>query len=102
LLRFLRLFNIVGDTFVQPALRLPVCPKQRIVRVTEAVVAKSTGFHFNKEYKGLEVVPKKGDIVATDGEHTIRVPYDNTVLVMPSTSNVKVGSTTVRFGQFED
>jgi hypothetical protein len=40
--------------------------------------------------------------VATDGEHTIRVPYDNTVLVMPSTSNVRVGATTVRFGQFED
>jgi predicted deacylase len=102
MLRFLRLFNIIDDAFVQPALRLPVSPKQRIVRVTEAVVARTTGFSFNKAYQGLDIVPKKGDIIATDADQTIRAPYDNTVLVMPSTSNVRVGSTTVRFGQFED
>jgi predicted deacylase len=102
LLLFLKHFGVIDAAFAQAHLRQPLPARQRIIRVTEAVVAKSTAFAFNKAYTGLEVIAKKGDLIATDGEQRIVAPYDDTVLVMPSTSNVRVGATTVRFGRFED
>jgi predicted deacylase len=102
LLLFLKHFGVIDADFAQAHLRQPLAARQRIIRVTEAVVAKSTAFTFNKAYTGLEVIAKKGDLIATDGDQRIVAPYDDTVLVMPSTSNVRVGATTVRFGRFED
>jgi hypothetical protein len=48
------------------------------------------------------VIARAGELIATDGAHEFRTPYDNTVLVMPGTTNLKVGMTTVRLGRFED
>ncbi len=75
---------------------------QRLVRVTHAVVARSLSFRFAADYRGLEVIPHAGDPIAFDGDETIRAPYDNTVLVMPSMAHVSVGNTMVRLGRFED
>ena len=50
----------------------------------------------------LEVIARAGELIATDGAHEFRAPYDNTVLVMPGTTNLKVGMTTVRLGRFEN
>ena len=71
------------------------------MRVTEAVVARSLGFRFVREFRGLEVLPRAGELIATDGAHEFRAPYDDTVLVMPGTTHLKVGMTTVRLGRFE-
>jgi hypothetical protein len=74
---------------------------QRIVRVTEPVVARSLSFRFVAPFTGLEVIAREGDPIATDGDNVIRAPYDNTVLVMPSMAQLRVGTTMVRLGRYE-
>ncbi|MDH5540546.1 MAG: succinylglutamate desuccinylase/aspartoacylase family protein [Rhizobacter sp.] len=104
MLRFLQFSGAASPEFVAPQLAeigLKPPAAQRKVRVTEAVVANSLDFRFEREFKGLEVIAKEGDPIARDGERVIRAPYDNTVLVMPSTSHLKVGTTMVRLGRLE-
>ncbi len=76
-------------------------PAQRLVRVTEAVVARTPAFRFAREFSGMEVVPRKGDVIAYDGPETVRAPYDDCVLVMPVPNNIKTGLTAVRLGRIE-
>ena len=104
MLRFLQFSGAASSDFVAPHLaQLGLKPprKQRTLRVTEAVVAKSLDFRFEREFTGLEVIAKAGDPIAHDGAEIIRAPYDHTVLVMPSTAHLKVGATMVRLGRFE-
>ncbi len=105
LLRFLGHCGVLEAGFVAAQLqqvgRAPP-PRQRLLRVTEAVVARSADFRFVREFRGLELIAHAGELIATDGAHEFRAPYDNTVLVMPGTTNLKVGMTTVRLGRFED
>jgi predicted deacylase len=79
----------------------PTVPPQRLVRVTEAVIATTPGFRFAKPFSGMEVVPRQGDLIAWDGDRPVRAPYDNCVLVMPVPNNVKTGLTAVRLGRLE-
>lgn len=102
LLRFLALTGVADAAWVQPQLRLPLPPRQRLLRVTEAVVARSTALRFLVPTVGLSVVPKAGTPVAQDGDHIWVTPYDDTVLVMPGTRNLKPGGTAVRLGRYED
>ena len=74
---------------------------QRLVRVTEPVVARSADFRFLVPTIGLSVVPKAGTPIAQDGDHVWTTPYDDAVLVMPGTRNLKPGGTAVRLGRFE-
>jgi predicted deacylase len=100
-LRFLKATGVVDESFVTPRLRLPVSKKQRVVRVTEPVVAKTMRFRFARPWKGLEVIEKAGSVVATDGDKTWRTPYDDCVLVMPSLVHLKPGTTMVRLGRYD-
>ena len=72
---------------------------EKLIRVTEAVVASTPAFRFAKPFSGLEVVPHEGDVIAWDGDRAVRAPYDNCVLVMPVPNNVKTGLTAVRLGR---
>jgi hypothetical protein len=74
---------------------------QQLIRVTDAVIARSAAFRFAKAFAGLEVVAKAGDAIAYDGDDVVRAPYDNCVLVMPVPNNVKTGLTAVRLGRLE-
>lgn len=74
---------------------------QRTIVVTEAVVAETLDFHFDCSYAGLQVIAKKGDPIASDGDRKWTAPYDNTVLVMPSMAHLKVGTTMVRLGRIQ-
>jgi hypothetical protein len=47
------------------------------------------------------VVPRAGTPLAQDGDHVWLTPYDDCVLVMPGTHNLKPGGTAVRLGRFE-
>jgi hypothetical protein len=76
-------------------------PAQRIVRVTEAVVARSRDFRFLVPAIGLTVIARQGTPIARDGDHVFVTPYDDTVLVMPGTNNLQPGGTAVRLGRFE-
>lgn len=101
LVRFLGLAGVADGNWVAAQVRRPLPPVQRLVRVTEAVVAGSRDFHFLLPTSGLAVIPKAGTPLARDGERVWLTPYDHTVLVMPGTKNLKPGSTAVRLGRFE-
>lgn len=101
LVRFLGLAGMADAAWVAQHARLPLPPAQRLVRVTEAVVARSAGFRFLLPTPGLGVVAKAGTPLAQDGSHVWHTPYDNTVLVMPGLHNLQPGGTAVRLGRFE-
>ncbi len=101
LARFLGLTGLADSAWVAAHTRLPLPAQQRLVRVTEAVVARSSAFHFLVPTEGLGVIEWAGTPLARDGEHIWTTPYNNTVLVMPSTKNLKAGGTAVRLGRFE-
>ena len=71
----------------------------RFVRVTDAVVARTSAFAFTKAWYGGEVVEKRDTLIATDGLTEIRTPYDDCLLVMPSLRPGR-GHTAVRLGRF--
>ncbi len=79
------------------ALRPP--PRQRVIRVTEAVTVETPDFAFAQDYIGLEVIPAAGTVIARDGTREVRTPYDECVLIMPSKRLVP-GLTAVRLGRF--
>jgi len=76
-------------------------PRQRVIEVTEAVTISGDRFEFVDDFHGLEVLPKKGDLIGYDGGREVRTPYDNCILIMPSRRLVK-GQTAVRLGHFVD
>jgi predicted deacylase len=100
-LRFLKATGAVDSGWVERRLKLKPPARQRVVRVTEPVTATSASFRFAKPWKGLEVIKKAGTVIGTDGDRTWRTPYDDCVLVMPSTAHVKPGNTMVRLGRYE-
>ena len=101
LVRFLGLAGMADPAWVQASLRLPLPRQQRLVRVTEAVVARSAGFRFLRPVQGFDVIARAGTPLAQDGDQVWTTPYDDTVLVMPGTHNLKPGGTAVRLGRFE-
>ncbi len=102
LVRFLGLEGLADAAWVAANTRLPLPARQRLVRVTEAVVARSDDFRFLLPTVGLGVVPKAGTPLAQDGDHVWTTPYDDCVLVMPGTHNLKPGGTAVRLGRYDD
>jgi len=98
--RFLNRLEMVdpGEAAAQIEARVPA---QKLIRVTEAVIASTPAFRFAKTFSGLDVVPRAGDVIAWDGDAPVRAPYDNCVLVMPVPNNVKTGLTAVRLGRVE-
>ena len=101
LFRFLAATGAVNASICKSHSRLPPPAVQRIVRVTEPVVAKSVSLKFPYLFKGLEVVRKAGTVVATDGETVWKTPYDDCVMVMPSLAHVKPGTTVLRLGRYD-
>jgi predicted deacylase len=98
--RFLRHLDVVDREEAARQIDPDGAPP-RLIRVTEAVIAQTPSFRFAKPYSGLEVVPRKGDVIAWDGDKPVRAPYDNCVLIMPVPNNVKTGLTAVRLGRIE-
>ena len=100
-LRFLKVTGVVDPAWVDARLKLKPPAQQRVVRVTQPITARTAGFRFAGSWKGLEVLEKAGTVVARDGDHVWRTPYDDCVLVMPSTAHVKPGNTMVRLGRYD-
>ena len=101
MVRFLGLVGMADAAWVARHARLPLPPLQRLLRVTEAVVARSADFRFLRPTAGLDVIANAGTPLAQDGDHVWVTPYDDTVLVMPGVHNLKPGGTAVRLGRFE-
>jgi len=98
--RFLRRVDVVDRALADSQIQAPV-PAQKLIKVTEAVIASTPSFRFAKAFTGLEIVPRRGDVIAYDGEQPVLAPYDNCVLVMPVPNNIKTGLTAVRLGKLE-
>ena len=101
LVRFLGLVGMADAAWVVANARLPLPSRQRLVRVTQPVVARSADFHFLLPTQGLDVIARAGTPLAQDGEHVWVTPYDDCVLVMPGTNNLQAGGTAVRLGRFQ-
>lgn len=76
----------------------PAAP-QRVLEVTEPVVAQSMDFTFTEDYRGLELIERAGTVIAHDGGRAIVTPYDNCVLVQPSLRHLGPGVTVVRLAK---
>jgi predicted deacylase len=101
LFRFLAATGVVSASICKSRFRLAPPAVQRVVRVTEPVVAKSVNLKFPYLFKGLEVIRRAGTVIATDGDTIWKTPYDDCVMVMPSLAHVKPGTTVLRLGRYE-
>ena len=70
------------------------------VQVTHRVVAETSSFAFLENFTGGEVISHAGTAIAIDGAGTVRTPYDDCVLVMPSVRQLRPGVTMVRLGRW--
>ena len=100
-LRFLAATGSVPFDRIAARLTVTLPNSQRVVRVTEPVVAKSLAFEFLVPIEGLGIVPKAGTPIARDSGTVWTAPYDDTVLVMPSLRHLKPGNTQVRLGRYD-
>ena len=99
LLRFLVAVGTL-DAAVLAKYRLPAqLPKQQTIEVTDAVTITADRFTFAQDYRGLEVISKKGTILGHDGARPVPTPYDDCVLIMPSRRLTR-GQTAVRLGRY--
>lgn len=72
---------------------------QKLLEVTEAVVAPSMDVRFASEWRGLDALPRRGDIIAWADGKPIVAPYDNCTLIMPSLQQLRPGVTIVRLAR---
>ncbi|OAJ57890.1 succinylglutamate desuccinylase [Paraburkholderia ginsengiterrae] len=99
--RFLLLSGVIDETDLPAGWLAPLPPAQRIVRVTQPVVATSMDFRFAAPYTGLEVFPDAGTVIGWSNGEAVSTPYDNCMLVMPSLRQLRPGVTVVRLGKVE-
>ena len=100
--RFLLLCGNLDAGDIPPGWLKPRPPSQKVIRVTEPVVASGTDFRFAGVYTGLETFADAGTVIGWDGDTPVRTPYPNCVLVMPSLRQLRAGVTVVRLGQLLD
>ncbi len=99
LVRFLAHAGIAEPAWVTRHLAKKKPAPQRLIEVTHAVTIKSPEFRFAEDYRGLEVIAKKGSVLGHDGPDPVRTPYDDCVLIMPS-RRLQPGQTAVRLGRY--
>jgi predicted deacylase len=97
--RFLAHFGLVAPDFAAAHRRPPpLAAPVREVEVTAAVTVGDDRFRFAADFRGLDVVPEAGTLLAWDGDREVRTPYADCVLIMPS-RRLKRGQTAVRLGR---
>ena len=99
--RFLLALDVVDADVALAEIDGAKLPAQKIVRVTDALIAGSLDYQFAEGLKGLSIIAKKGDLIAHDAGQPVRAPYDDCVLIMPTLVHVKPGLTAVRIGRIE-
>jgi len=98
--RFLAESGIVESADLPADWKQPTPAKQRVVEVTHAVATKRGNFKAVRKFEGQEVVAKAGTVLGHDEGEEITTPYDNCVLVMPSSNRpLRPGVTVVRLGR---
>lgn len=62
------------------------------------ITARTNRFVFTHEYRGGEIIPNAGTLIAHDGDVEIRTPFENCLLVMPGLKSSH-GHTAVRLAR---
>jgi predicted deacylase len=100
--RFLRAAGTLDDADLAQRLGgwlQPDAPHQWALDVTGPVVARSSDFRFAQSFTGLEVIPQAGTVIGWNDGEPVATPYDDCVLVMPSTRQARAGVTVVRYAR---
>ena len=98
--RFLAESGIVEPSDLPAGWRQPSPPSQRVVEVTHAIATKRGNFRPARHFEGQEVIAKAGSVLGHDDGEPVTTPYDNCVLVMPSSNRpLRPGVTVVRLGR---
>ena len=63
------------------------------------MVAKNERFTFTEAFTGLEVIARAGTVIGDNDGEPVTTPYDDCVLVMPSTRQARAGVSVVRFAR---
>jgi predicted deacylase len=82
-----------------PGWRQADAQQQWALDVTGPVVASSEKFRFVLPYRGLEIIADAGTVIGWNDAEPVTTPYDDCVLVMPSTRQAQAGVTVVRFAR---
>lgn len=96
--RFLEVAGVIEAATARRLAPEAVPGPQHFVQVTTAVTVADASFRFERELRGLEVVPEAGTVIAREQGRPIVTPYPDCVLVMPS-GRLKPGLTAVRLGR---
>jgi hypothetical protein len=98
--RFLAESGIVEAGDLPVGWRQPSPPSQRVVEVTHAVATRRGNFKAVRHFEGQEMIAKAGTLLGHDDDEPVTTPYDNCVLVMPSSNRpLRPGVTVVRLGR---
>jgi hypothetical protein len=96
-LRFLAATGAVPAEALAPHLHAGTA-EPVVIEVSGPVTVTSRSFRFVEEYFGLEIIPREGTLIATDGSVEVRTPFDDCVLIMPART-LAPGQTAVRMGR---
>jgi len=98
--RFLSETGVVESQDLPTGWKQPSPPKQRVVEVTHAIATKRGNFKPARKFEGQEVIAKAGTVLGHDEGEAVTTPYDNCVLVMPSSNRpLRPSVTVVRLGR---
>lgn len=70
----------------------------RYAEVVKTITARTNRFQFVRDFRGGDMIPKAGTVIAYDGDQEIHTPEDNLIMVMPSLK-VAYGHTAVRLAK---
>ncbi|MGZ5195547.1 MAG: succinylglutamate desuccinylase [Ramlibacter sp.] len=99
LMRFLVLTGALDREDAPLGWLLPDAVPPEPVAVTHRVVARSMNFRFTRNLVGGEIIARAGTPIADDDGRPVLTPYDDCVVVMPSTRQLRPGVTVVRLGR---
>jgi len=77
----------------------PLPAQQRVLEVTEAVVARDADVRFAKPWRSGDVVADAGSVLGWNGGDAFLTPYADCTLVMPSLQQLRPGVTIVRLAR---
>jgi predicted deacylase len=98
--RFLAETGVVEAADLPAGWKQPTPAQQRVVEVTHAVATKRGNFAPVRHFAGQELIAEAGTVLGHDDGEPVTTPYDNCVLVMPSSNRpLRPGVTVVRLGR---
>jgi predicted deacylase len=98
--RFLAETGVVEPGDLPGDWKQPSPERQRVVEVTHAIATKRGNYTPARHFDGQELIAKAGTVLGHDDGEPVTTPYDNCVLVMPSSNRpLRPGVTVVRLGR---